>query len=146
MTTTKRDLQALHYLAQRLRAETHGARKWDDPGLTSVLAKLEGHNLAITVERVTRHAADPEARTPAAIGRPFVPDAPAAEKPRPLKPHEACRNCGLAKHRPHAECDARVPMRTSDVTAPVTRLRAAVVPLRAQTVKTAPSDQPEESK
>lgn len=73
MTTSDRDLQALHYLAQRLRAETHGAGKWDDAGLTSVLAKLKGHNLAITVERVTRHAADADARTPGAIERPFMP-------------------------------------------------------------------------
>lgn len=78
MTTTKRDLQALHYLAKRLRAETHGAGEWHDAGLTAVLAKLEGHNLAITVERVTRHAADPDARTPAAIERPFVPGPPTA--------------------------------------------------------------------
>ena len=124
MTTTDRDIQALHYIAQRLRAETNGARKWDDAGLTSVLSKLKGHNLAITVERVTRHAGDAEARTPGAIERPFVPDAPTGGSAQPLRPSEACRNCGRAKHGPHAECDGRVPLRTADVSAPVAHLRA----------------------
>ena len=85
MPTTKRDLQALHYLAQRLRAETYGAADWHDNGLAAVLAKLEGHNLAITVERVTRHAGDAEARTPAAIERPFTPDPPTAAPRQPAK-------------------------------------------------------------
>ena len=76
MSTTKRDLQALHYLAQRLREDTHGAGPWHDAGLTPVLARLEGQNLAIVTERVTRHAADKDARTPAAIERPFVPGPP----------------------------------------------------------------------
>lgn len=86
MTTTKRDLQALHYLAQRLREETMGAGEWHDNGLAVVLAKMLGHNLAITIERVVRHAADPEARTPAAIERPFVPE---PVKPAPRQPAKA---------------------------------------------------------
>lgn len=105
MPTTKRDLQALHYLAKRLREETRGAGEWHDAGLTPVLAKLEGHNLAITIERVTRHAADPEARTPAAIERPFVPEASAPPTPRPPKPEECCRICGRALHAPDVVCD-----------------------------------------
>lgn len=93
MPTTKRDLQALHYLAQRLRADTHGAGPWHDNGLAAVLAKLEGHNLAITIERVTRHAADPEARTPAAIERPFVPEVvkPPARQPAKAGGADECR-------------------------------------------------------
>lgn len=92
MPTTKRDLQALHYLAQRLRAETHGAGDWHDNGLTAVLSKLEGHNLAITIERVTRHAADAEARTPAAIERPFMPEVVAPGPRQPAKPGaDECR-------------------------------------------------------
>lgn len=86
MPTTKRDLQALHYLAQRLREETRGAGKWHDNGLTAVLSKLEGHNLAITIERVCRHAADAEAKTPGAIDRPFVPE---AATPGPRQPAKA---------------------------------------------------------
>lgn len=94
MTTTKRDLQALHYLAQRLRADTHGAGPWHDNGLAAVLAKLEGHNLAITIERVTRHAADPEARTPAAIERPFVPEPqkPPVRQPAKAGSRDECRH------------------------------------------------------
>lgn len=85
MPTTKRDLQALAYLAKRLREETPGAREWQDPGLWAVLAKLEGHNLHLTIERVIRHAADPDARTPAAIERAWIPDAPKAETRYPAK-------------------------------------------------------------
>lgn len=93
MPTTKRDLQALQYLAQRIRQETLGAGPWHDNGLTAVLSRLEGHNLAITIERVTRHAADPEAKTPAAIERPFVPDAPTPPARQPAKAgsREECR-------------------------------------------------------
>jgi hypothetical protein len=127
MTTTKRDLQALHYLAQRLRADTHGAGPWHDNGLAAVLAKLEGHNLAITVERVTRHAADPEARTPAAIERPFVPDVQKPPTPRPPKPAECCKRCGRDLHGPDVACEAptkRPAEKTTYVTPEVERLRA----------------------
>lgn len=93
MPTTKRDIQALHYLAQRLRDETHGAGKWHDNGLIAVLAKLEGRNLADTIERVTRHAADKDARTPAAIERPFVPPPSQSERGHryPPKAADECR-------------------------------------------------------
>ena len=104
MPTTKRDLQALHYLAQRLRAETYGAGKWDDNGLTSALNRLEGHSLALTIERVTRHAGDATARTPAAIERPFIPDAPVGQPASPPKVDEACRTCG--KHIDRCVCPA----------------------------------------
>lgn len=129
MTTTKRDLQALHYLAQRLRADTHGAGPWHDNGLAAVLAKLEGHNLAITIERVTRHAADPEARTPAAIERPFVPEPAKPPTPRPPKPTECCRRCGRAMHAPDAVCEQptqRPPQPSPTTTANVARLRALI--------------------
>lgn len=105
MPTTKRDLQALQYLAQRLREETTGAGKWHDNGLTAVLSKLEGHNLAMTIERVCRHSADPDAKTPGAIERPFVPDLEPPGPPRPPKPSEACRTCGRALHPPDHVCD-----------------------------------------
>lgn len=85
MPTTKRDLQALAYLAKRLRDDTPGAREWQDAGLWPVLAKLEGHQLHLTIERVIRHAADPDARTPAAIERPFTPDAPTSPVRFPAK-------------------------------------------------------------
>ena len=78
----ERDLRALAYLATRLRTETMGAGKWDDNGIWPILKKLEGQNLAVVIERVTRHAADPEAKTPGAILRPFVPG-PAEESRHP---------------------------------------------------------------
>lgn len=122
VTTTTRDAQALTYLATRIRDETHGCGKWDQNGTYAVIAELVGMNLADTIRRVIAHASDPEARTPGAIKRPFVPK---AETPRagPLRPDEACRNCGRPIHPPSADCDARVPVKTADVSAPVAHLR-----------------------
>ena len=123
MTTTTRDAQALTYLATRLRDETHGCGKWDQSGTYAVIGELVGLNLADTLHRIVGHALDPEARTPGAIKRPFVPK---VEKPTtgPLRPDEACRNCGRPKHPANADCDARVPVKTADVSAPVAHLRA----------------------
>lgn len=100
MPTNDRDLQALHYLAKRLRTETMGAGEWHDAGLWAELARHEGHQLAQVIERVTRHAADPEARTPAAMSRPFVPGPPQPEVARPPKAGTHCTNCG----REHGNC------------------------------------------
>jgi hypothetical protein len=86
MPLTDRDAQALTYLAMRLRQETHGAGPWDEHGTHAVVAKLVGRNLAVSVEQVTRHAADPEAKTPGAIMRPFTPAAPTEHRDRPLPP------------------------------------------------------------
>jgi hypothetical protein len=94
MPVNDRDLQALHYLAKRIRSETMGAGEWHDAGISAVLGRMKGHNLALTIERVTRHAADPEARTPAAIERPFTPDPPGPQPARPPKPADACTHCG----------------------------------------------------
>lgn len=99
MPTNDQDARALTYLAQRLRAETHGASKWDEAGTYTAVAKYVGQNLAETVERITRHAADKEARTPGAIHRPFVPDAqPDKWRPNVLPANERCSVCSHAKH------------------------------------------------
>lgn len=91
MTTTDQDARALTYLACRIRKETHGCREWDDAGTYAVIAELVGQSLAQTVERVTRHAADPEAKTPGAIKRPFVPAAVDAGPRFPAKAGNDCR-------------------------------------------------------
>lgn len=107
MTTTTRDAQALTYLATRIREDTHGCGKWDQNGTYSVIAELVGQNLGDVIRRVIGHASDPEARTPGAIKRPFVP-APVEDPkapPRPPKPAECCRLCGRALHSPDAVCD-----------------------------------------
>src|SRR5687768_11273828 len=93
MTTTTRDAQALTYLATRIREDTHGCGKWDQNGTYAVIAELVGQNLGETIRRVIGHASDPEARTPGAIKRPFVPTHP--EDPKgarfPAKPGDDCR-------------------------------------------------------
>jgi len=90
MTTTEQDARALTYLATRLRAETHKANAWDQAGTFAVISELIGQSLPLVTERVTRHASDPKAKTPGAIRRPFVPDAPKSEAYKPPKREEAC--------------------------------------------------------
>jgi hypothetical protein len=115
MPTNDRDIQALTYLAARIRTETYGAADWDHAGINVVINRFKGHDLAITIERVTRHAADTEARTPGAMERPFVPAAPVAGPrtnakagdPDECRRHAgervgSCRPCAT-DHIPHPE-------------------------------------------
>lgn len=94
MPTNDTDARALAYLARRLRAETYGARDWDEAGTYAVISRLAGQQLASVAERVIRHATDPEAKTPGAINRPFVPAAAEPGRPMPPKVDQACHTCG----------------------------------------------------
>lgn len=103
MPTNDQDVRALVYLASRLRNETHGCREWDAHGTAAVFAReLTGKNLRIAVEEVLAHACDPEAKTPAAIKRPFKPEPVEAPKRIAPKRGECCSvhpgqyadNCG----------------------------------------------------
>lgn len=91
MPLNDQDARALTYLACRIRKETRGAREWDDAGTFAVISELIGQNLPLTIERVTRHAGDVDAKTPGAIKRPFVPAAPVAGPRFPAKAGEDCR-------------------------------------------------------
>lgn len=77
------DARALTYLARRIRQETTGAAEWDEAGIYAKVTELRGQSLAQAIERVTRHAADIEARTPGAILRPFTPAAAGPVRPSP---------------------------------------------------------------
>ena len=91
MGATDRDLQALTYLARRLREDTYGCGKWDDAGTFAVLkSELGGTNLADAITRVVGHATDPEARTPGAIKRPFTPEPTTRQYPHPIKATDQC--------------------------------------------------------
>lgn len=95
MTTTLTDVQALAHLATRLRDDL-GLRKWDRQGVDRIFTDtLIGLPLADAVRRVVGHATDPDARTPAAIRRPFVPS-PADDDPHgprfPPKDRDECRH------------------------------------------------------
>lgn len=95
MPMTEQDARALAYLAGRLREETYGANKWDAPGIWAEVSPLVGQNLAVSIERVTRHAADPEAKTPGAIRRPYTPGPPAPTHVRDVAPvGSRCTTCG----------------------------------------------------
>lgn len=109
MPMNDQDARALTYLARRLRTETNGACEWDEAGVFSVVSSLIGQQLATSVERITRHAADPEAKTPGAINRPFVPDAQGPQRPREPKPEEAVCACGRVGYHRHADTDYRAP-------------------------------------
>jgi hypothetical protein len=94
MPVTTRDIQALVYLARRLRDETHGCRQWDEAGtFANLKAALAGQNLLISMQRVMGHATDPEAQTPGAIKRPFVPEAKVAVVREVFDEAETCAVC-----------------------------------------------------
>jgi hypothetical protein len=99
----EQDVRALTYLAARIRSETHGAGRWDEAGIAAKVAELKGQGLAQAVERVARHAADRDAKTPGAILRPFLPD---AQPPSQRNEFDAYRDCDIcarpqAMHRAH---------------------------------------------
>ena len=140
MPLTDQDARALTYLAGRLRAETPGAGKWDDAGTYSVIAGLIGQNLAVSIERVVRHAADKDAKTPGAIKRPFVPPAPESGTRYPAKADDSCRahpgewahNCRACAADRIAGDKTEEPPASRDpekYQAGVARLRAAITPL-----------------
>lgn len=103
-------------LAERLRRETHGCKVWDRQGADVVFAReLVGMNFRTALELVIAHAGDPEAKTPAAITRPFKPEAPAPRKrvgpPRrdeecPTHPGQYADNCGGCRADQLAEEDS----------------------------------------
>ena len=102
MPMSDQDARALTYLARRLRQETHGARDWDEAGTWTYVSKLIGSNVPLAVERVTRHAADKDARTPAAIDRPFIPDMQQpSSRPEPIPNHLRCAIC----FKPRGDCE-----------------------------------------
>lgn len=90
MPVTDQDARALAYLVGRIRQDTRGANEWDAAGVYAVIARMVGQSLPVTVERVTRHAADPEAKTPGALTRPFLPPAPEGGPWTPAKPADEC--------------------------------------------------------
>lgn len=91
-------LSALGHLVTVIRADRK-LPTWDRRGIDQVLASLrhlDAHELAT---RAIGHAADPEARTPGALRRPFLPT-PAAPRPAgPPPKREQCADCGIWKHR-----------------------------------------------
>lgn len=90
MTTTEQDARALAHLAYRLREDTHGAGKWDRPGIWAEVSRLIGTNLAVACETVVRNSADPAADTPGAIRRGYLPGPPAPPIARPPKRDDEC--------------------------------------------------------
>lgn len=100
--------------------------EWDARGIVHALGEAKTADPLNAALAAVRWTANPELRTPGGMGKQgeHWTERVVTGTPRPLRPAEACRNCGQAKHPPHAECDARVPVRTADVSEPVARLRA----------------------
>lgn len=140
MPVTEQDARAIAYLAARIRTETGGTR-WDQPGIDAIVGKYVGRSLVAAVERVTRHAADPEAKTPGAILRPFVPAGVAIDTPpQPPRKHEACRVCG--RHVESCLCE-RPATRAPE---PSTRHAEHIAAARRQLRGVLDHEQPEEGR
>ena len=98
MSLTDQDARALIHLAKRLRQDTYGAGEWHQPGIEAEVLRLVGQDLAISIERVVRHAADPAARTPGAIRRPYTPGPPEPRRELDVAPlGSRCTTCGLVE-------------------------------------------------
>lgn len=104
MPVNDQDVRALTYLAKRVRDDTHGAGRWDEAGIAAKVSELRGQELAQAVERVVRHAADRDAKTPGAILRPFTPDAPTVSSRVPFDPALFCDICFKREDR-HTDHD-----------------------------------------
>lgn len=102
MGATARDLAGLAWFVGRLRQDTPGANRWDRPGVEAVLAKWEGRDLRTCLERL-RHAADPTAKTPEALNRPWVPEPVGPQPARPPRVDEACHGCN--RHLDRCICE-----------------------------------------
>ncbi|RNL66268.1 hypothetical protein EFK50_01175 [Nocardioides marmoriginsengisoli] len=82
MAVNDRDISALVHLACRIREDTYGCGTWDRQGIHTVFTReLTGMHLMTAIEIVVAHASDPDAKTPAAITRPFLPK-PATTVPK----------------------------------------------------------------
>ena len=138
MPVTEQDARAIAYLAGRLREDTHGANRWDSPGIWAEVSPLIGQNLAVTIERVTRHAQDPDAKTPGAIRRPYVPGPPENRRElEHLAPEDRCGICAKS----HYDCDRNPwadhkfepdfrPTRDVDISPVVAELKGHLEPMK----------------
>lgn len=100
MAVTEQDISALQHLAYRIREDTHGLVPWDRQG-THVIFKREllGKHLLTAIETVVAHASDPEAKTPAAITRPFLPKHAAGAPVQVVRlgANDRCSTCSESK-------------------------------------------------
>lgn len=92
MSATDADVRALEHLAARIRQDTHGCAPWDRQGIHVIFQReLVGMHLLTALEIVVGHASDPDAKTPAAISRPFTPKPPArGSRGGPSKKTDEC--------------------------------------------------------
>ncbi len=145
MSATDQDVRALEHIALRLRQDTHGAGPWDPHGTHIAFADyLKGMHLPTAVELVLHHACDPEAKTPAAIKRPFRPELPKPdgrwEPPKraeecDLHPGQRATNCGGCAADRLAGDETPV-QRPRPVTEPPAEYRAAREALHAAQAST----------
>lgn len=107
MPVTDKDIQVFTELALRIREETYGCgtknNSWDRTGIYTIFKRqLVGMHFATAIELVVRHASDPKAETPAAIGRPFLPPAPETVKDDGVCPVHGSKPappfCGLCRN------------------------------------------------
>jgi len=107
MPVESTDVPAFVGLALRLRRETHGCGAWDQHGAEVVFARdLVGLNFRTALELIIAHSCDPEAKTPAAIKRPFSPEPGVERGPAGsgITAANQCRECGHVAGRCHPSC------------------------------------------
>lgn len=107
MSLDGNDIGALVHIAKRERPL--GATKWDDAGVAKFLRDLSnrGYGFSECLDRVTAHARDKAARTPAVLMQSISTTPAAPTTPRNPTKTEQCPDCGL--RRTACVCDPRIP-------------------------------------
>lgn len=106
MTLDTNDIGALVHIAKRERPT--GSTKWDEAGIAHFVRKLHerGFGFGEIHDRVTLHARDRAAKTPAVLLHPITGPAPEPIAPRHPTRTTQCPNCGL--RRTACVCDPKV--------------------------------------
>jgi hypothetical protein len=99
VTLTQNDIGALAYLGRRIREETIGASKWDEPGIAAGVRRMidRGFGFDEILDQVVNHARDKAAKNPGVLGHPVSTPPPEIRVRRGVTRDQQCERCGLRK-------------------------------------------------
>ena len=99
MTVDRNDIGALAYLGRRIREETIGASKWDEPGIAAGIRRMidRGFGFDECLDQVVAHARDKSAKNPGVLGHPVTTPPPEPRPRRGVTRDQQCPTCGLRK-------------------------------------------------
>jgi len=142
MPVESADVPQFVSLAERLRKETYGCKTWDRHGSETVFAReLVGMNFRTALELVIAHSCDSEAKTPAAIRRPFKPEPVEPPAPR-LTAETQCPECNYyVPGQCHPTCPTKQRVEVEPLPDPKAAARANIRTL-GQTPKPDAEDTP----